>query len=120
MAQKCSNFESEAEAFVGEKVESVQEAIKGAKDIVAEMISDDAELRKILRKTIQDKATINCLLLENENNKTYEMYNNFSQEVKSIPSHRILAINRGEREKCLKVNVEISDKITLPIIERNI
>ncbi len=118
LAQKCSNFESEAEAFVGEKVESVQEAIKGAKDIVAEMISDDAELRKILRKTIQDKATINCLLLENENNKTYEMYNNFSQEVKSIPSHRILAINRGEREKCLKVNVEISDKITLPIIEK--
>lgn len=118
LAQKCSNFEGEAEAFVGEKVENVEEAIKGAKDIVAEMISDDAELRKILRQTIRDKATINCVLLENEDSKTYEMYSNFSQEVKNIPSHRVLAINRGEREKCLKVDIEISEKITLPIIEK--
>lgn len=118
LAQKCSNFEEEANAFVGEKVENVEDAINGAKDIAAEIISDDAELRKLLRQIIHDKAIIKCILLENESNKTYEIYDNFSQEVKNIPSHRVLAINRGEREKCLKVSIEISEKITIPLIEK--
>lgn len=99
-------------------VKDEKEALQGALDIIAETISDDANLRKELRQTIFDNAKIKCKLLENENSKTYEMYNNFEQEVKSLPSHRILAINRGEREKCLSVNIEISEKITLPIIEK--
>lgn len=99
-------------------VKDEKEALQGALDIIAETISDDANLRKELRQTIFDNAKIKCTLLENENSKTYEMYNNFEQEVKSLPSHRILAINRGEREKCLSVSVEISEKITLPIIEK--
>ncbi len=99
-------------------VKDEKEALQGALDIIAETISDDANLRKELRQTIFDNAKIKCTLLENENSKTYEMYNNFEQEVKSLPSHRILAINRGEREKCLSVNIEISEKITLPIIEK--
>ena len=99
-------------------VNTAQDAVNGALDIIAEIISDDANLRKVLRETIFEKAKIECLLLENENSKTYEMYNNFSQEIKALPSHRILAINRGEREKCLSVQVVISDKITLPIIEK--
>lgn len=99
-------------------VKDEKEALQGALDIIAETISDDANLRKELRQTIFDNAKIKCTLLENENSKTYETYNNFEQEVKSLPSHRILAINRGEREKCLSVSVEISEKITLPIIEK--
>ena len=99
-------------------VKDEKEALQGALDIIAETISDDANLRKELRQTIFDNAKIKCTLLENENSKTYEIYNNFEQEVKSLPSHRILAINRGEREKCLSVNIEISEKITLPIIEK--
>ena len=99
-------------------VKDEKEALQGALDIIAETISDDANLRKELRQTIFDNAKIKCTLLENENSKTYEMYNNFEQEVKSLPSHRIFAINRGEREKCLSVNIEISEKITLPIIEK--
>lgn len=99
-------------------VKDEKEALQGALDIIAEIISDDAALRKQLREVIFEKAKIKCVLLENENSKTYEMYNNFEQEVKSIPSHRILAINRGEREKCLSVDVEISEKITLPIIQK--
>ena len=99
-------------------VKDEKEALQGALDIIAETISDDANLRKELRQTIFDNAKIKCTLLENENSKTYEMYNNFEQEVKSLPSHRILAINRGEREKCLSVNIEISEKITFPIIEK--
>ena len=103
LAQKCDNFEECAKTFVGDKVENLEEAIKGAKDIVAEMISDDAELRKELRQTIHEKATIKCELLENENSKTYEMYKNFSQEVKTIPSHRVLDCQRtmqGRRQFC--------------------
>ncbi len=121
LEQKLSqSFEEVAKDFVDEEkgVKSVAEAIAGAKDIVAEKISDDANLRKILRETIFEKAKISCELLENENSKTYEMYKDFSQEVKTIPSHRILAINRGENEKCLKAKIEISEKITLPLIEK--
>ena len=108
----------EAEKFITEEVPTVEEAIAGAKDIVAERISDNAELRKELREIIANKAFINCVLLENENNLTYETYANFKQEVKSLPSHRILAINRGEKEKCLKVDITIDEKLTIPVIEK--
>lgn len=108
----------EAEKFITEEVPSVEEAIAGAKDIVAERIADSAELRKDLREIIAQKAFIVCKLLENENNLTYETYANFKQEVKSLPSHRVLAINRGEKEKCLKVDIEIDDKLTIPVIEK--
>ena len=109
----------EAEKFITEEVPTVEEAIAGAKDIVAERISDNAELRKELREIIANKAFINCVLLENENNLTYETYANFKQEVKSLPSHRILAINRGEKEKCLKVDITIDEKLTIPVIEKS-
>lgn len=114
------DFENVALNYVDKEkgVESVKEAVEGAKDIVAEMISDDANLRKTLRETLFEKAKIVCSLLENESSKTYETYKDFSQEVKALPSHRVLAINRGEKEKCLKVEIEISEKITLPIIEK--
>lgn len=109
----------EAKKFVTEEVPTVEDAIAGAKDIVAERISDDAELRKELREIIANKAFITCALLENENSGTYETYADFKQEVKSLPSHRILAINRGENEKCLKVNIVIDTKLTIPVIEKH-
>ena len=108
----------EAEKFITEEVPSVEEAIAGAKDIVAERISDSAELRKELREIIAEKAFIQCALLENENSGTYETYANFKQEVKNLPSHRILAINRGENEKCLKVDIVIDEKLTIPVINK--
>lgn len=109
----------EAEKFITEEVATVQDAIAGAKDIIAERISDSAELRKELREIIATKAFIECALLDNENNLTYETYAGFKQEVKNLPSHRILAINRGENEKCLKVNIVIDEKLTIPVIEKN-
>ena len=108
----------EAEKFITEEVPSVEEAIAGAKDIVAERISDSAELRKELREIIAEKAFIQCALLENENSGTYETYANFKQEVKNLPSHRILAINRGENEKCLKVDIVIDEKLTITVINK--
>ena len=99
-------------------VASVEEAIAGAKDIIAETISDDANLRKVLREIIAKKAQIKATWVEEKDeNKTYENYKDFSGEVVKMPSHRILALNRGEKEDCLKVNVEVNPKLTLTEIE---
>lgn len=106
----------EAEKFITDQVPTVDEAIAGAKDIVAERISDDAELRKKLRELIEKKSFIVCELIEGENSATYETYANFKQEVAKLPSHRILAINRGEKEKCLKVDVEFSRELAMETI----
>lgn len=108
----------EAEKYITEEVPTVEDAIQGAKDIVAERVSDNAELRKELRELIENKATIKCELVENENSPTYEMYGGFKQEVKALPSHRILAINRGEKEKCLKVEIEINIELTMKVINK--
>ncbi len=116
MQSKAYQMNAEALKYLNDQVSDIDEAIAGAKDIVAERISDDAELRKELRKLLEEKAVIKCNLIENENSPTYEMYAGFSQEVKNIPSHRILAINRGEKEKCLKVDIEINREKVMDII----
>ena len=110
-----------AAEYVNEEkgVNSPEEALSGARDIIAERISDDANLRKILREIIAKKAQIKAVWDEEaDENKTYENYKDFSGEVAKIPSHRILALNRGEKEKCLKVSIEINPKLTLSEIEK--
>ena len=120
MAQsKSFKIEEEATKYLTEEVKTIEEAIAGAKDIIAERISDDADLRKDLRQAIENKAFLTCVLLENENNLTYETYANFKQEVNKIPSHRILAINRGEKEKCLKVDIEFNLEFAIKTIEKH-
>lgn len=118
MQSKSHEIRKEAEKFITEEVPTVEDAINGAKDIVAERISDDAELRKELRALIENKGIIKCELIENENSFTYETYSGFKQEVKTIPSHRILAINRGEKEKCLKVEVEVNRELAMETINK--
>ncbi len=115
---KAFVLKDEAKKYITEEVKDENEAIAGAKDIVAERISDNAELRKELRALLESKATISCELVENENSATYETYAGFKQEVKNIPSHRILAINRGEKEKCLKVSINIDEKLTFAVINK--
>lgn len=111
--KKGVNIQEEAANFVNENVPDVAAAIQGAKDIIAERISDDAELRKILRELLWGKASLFCTLLDGENKLTYEGYNGFKQEVNKLPSHRILAINRGEKEKCLKVETQVNMELLL-------
>lgn len=107
----------EAKKFITEEVPTVEEAIAGAKDIMAERISDSAELRKELRELLEKKGFITCVLdREAEGNATYETYDGFKQEVSKLPSHRILAINRGEKEKCLKVDVLIARELMINVI----
>ncbi len=112
-------LEKEAEKFITEEVPTVKDAIQGAMDIIAERISDDAELRKELRKTLEEKGIMVCELVENENSATYETYANFKQEVKNLPSHRILAINRGEKEKCLKVEIQLNNELAFATINKH-
>ncbi len=116
---KSVEIRKEAEKYITEEVPTVDDALQGAKDIIAERISDDADLRKELRALIENKGIIVCELLENENSPVYETYANFKQEVKALPSHRVLAINRGEKEKCLKVDIELNEELSLNIISKH-
>ncbi len=113
-----ADLNAKATEFINQEkgVETVEQAIQGASDIIAERISDDAELRKTLRKKIFDLGSITCKLLENENAKTYDMYAEYSEKIDKIPSHRILAINRGEKEECLKVNVSVETELFTDVI----
>lgn len=120
--QKDSNIEEKAKEFVDpeKEVNSVQEALQGAYDIIAESISDNANLRKTLRELLLNKGTIKTKLLEAEENYVYKTYDNFESPLKTLPSHRILAINRGEKEKCLKVEIELNEELAMQKIEKEI
>lgn len=98
------------------EVNDVQMALCGASDIIAEMISDDAEIRKILREFIFNSAQIVTTLKPGEKYLVYQTYENYKEPVNKIPSHRILAINRGEKEDCLKVDVETNNEKCLELI----
>lgn len=114
---QVDNIEEYALQFINEENGlDVAGAIQGACDILAEEISDDADIRKSLREFIEDSGEITTSLIENEKSATYEMYKEFSEPIKKIPSHRILAINRGESEDCLKVKININNNKALEII----
>lgn len=114
-------IEELAKPFVSEEkgVDDVNAAIAGAKDIIAEMISDSAELRKELREFLFRTAQIETSIknLEKDGAKTYEMYTSHKEQVAKIPSHRILAINRGEKEDHIKVSITANDEKALEIIK---
>lgn len=114
------SVEELAKGYVDEEkgVKDVESALQGAKDIIAEYMSDDSEIRKTLRQSIVETAEIETVLVENENSKTYEMYKEYSEPVAKIPSHRILAINRGEKEGCLKVSIKYSEKLAHKLMKQ--
>lgn len=87
-------------------VESAEEAIQGACDIIAEMISDDPEVNAAVREKTQRTGVIVSEATDSEEKTVYEMYYEYSEGISKIPNHRILAINRGEKEKKLKVKVQ--------------
>ena len=110
-----------AKPFVNEElgVASVKEAIAGAEDIIAERISDEAELRKKLRKIYLKNGEIFSKIQKTEEDgaKTYEMYADYSEPVSEIKSHRVLALNRGEEEGYLKVKVAIDEEFAVRVCE---
>ena len=111
----AANVDAEAEKYVDEEkgVPTAADAIAGAKDIIAEIVSDDAGVRKKLRNLFMKNGEVVTRLVnaEQEGAKTYEMYAEFSENVAEIKSHRVLAVNRGEKEGFLKVKVQFDDTI---------
>ena len=100
-------------------VASVEDAVAGALDIIAEMISDEPKYRKQIKKTCYREALIVTKAAKDEKSN-YEMYYDYNEAIKYIPSHRILAINRGEKEGFLKVKIEKPEDKILNYIERDI
>lgn len=117
--QNGENIEEIAKGYVNEEkgVNTVEEAINGAKDIIAEWISDNANYRKALRQMVFDKGNIETAFTKEKNSDVYDMYGEYSEAINKIPSHRILAINRGEKEKCLKVSVVLDKELALDYIK---
>ena len=97
-----------AKSFINEekKVNSVEEAISGAKDIIAENLSDVADYRIYIKKVIYKNGKIISKEIKKDEKDTYKDYSDYQESIKTIKNHRILALNRGEKEKCLKVNLD--------------
>ena len=101
-------------------VANVEEAIQGALDIIAENISDEPKYRKEIKRLCYREALIVTKASKPEEKSNYEMYYEYSENIRFIPSHRILAINRGEKEEFLKVKIEKPEEKILKYIEKNI
>lgn len=116
------SVEAEAAKFINSDkgVQSVEEALQGAKDIIAETVADDAGIRAWVRKFTQDNGTVVTAAKDKEQESVYEMYYDYNEPVRKLPPHRTLAINRGEREEVLKVNLVVPTEKIHEFISRKI
>lgn len=114
---KGADLSEIASEYINEEkgVLSAEEALQGASDIIAEQISDSPEARKVLKDLIAKRGLIKSSA-KTEEDSVYSMYYDYSESVSKIPSHRILAINRGEKEGFLKVSVEVEEETALSLI----
>ena len=119
--RNCPEPAAEAAKYLdAEKgVESAEDALAGASDIIAEIISDDADLRKTLRRLILQKGTL-VSTAQTEEDTVYRLYYAFSQPISKVQGHQILAMNRGEKEKFLKVAVQIDRDVALQTLRRSV
>ena len=101
-------------------VENAEDAIAGALDIIAEEISDNAEFRKQIKKICYREGLISTKAAKEDEKSNYEMYYDYSEVISRIPSHRILAINRGEKEEFLKVKIDKNEEKIINTIEKEI
>ena len=109
-----------AKKYVNENVKTIDQAIQGAKYIIAEWISDNAKYRKVIRDNTYNYGIINSKIKKNatDENKVYDMYYDYSERIKYIKPHRILAINRGENEDVLSVSIEYEKDRVINYLEK--
>ena len=114
--------EKSAEPFINaeKEVNTPEEALKGACDIIAEMIADDAEITKDVREKTFSTGVISTEAVDPEEKTVYEMYYDHQEALSKIPNHRVLAINRGEKEKKLKVKIEADTEKMHDVIARSV
>ena len=119
---KGQNLKTESEKFVNAEkgVENAEQAVQGAKDIIAEMVSDNPDFRKAIRNTVMKHGEISSQAKDEDVKSAYENYYSYIESVSKIPGHRILAINRGEKEKILTVKVEMPDDNIIAVLKKTI
>jgi uncharacterized protein len=122
LEQKDIDVIAEAEKFTNEKVKSADEALQGARDIIAEQVNEDANIRAGLRKFFEERALVKSSVMKDKETEgaKYKDYFDFSEPVHKIPSHRILAILRGFTEGILKMSIEPEEELAIELIEENI
>ena len=108
-----------AEKYVNEEVKTPEEAIQGAQDIIAEIISDNSDFRGKIRKNTLSTGKITSKAKDKDSSSEYELYYNYSEDIRKIPPHRILAINRAEKEGIIKANIECDSDDVLRYLERH-
>ena len=112
---KCNNHEVEllAEKFLTDEVESVEDALQGARDIIAEKVNEDIQARKTIRLLFEHEAVLSTKVVKGKEKEglKYEDYFNWAEDLNKMPSHRILAVLRAEKEKILKLDIS-ADKLT--------
>ena len=115
-------LETEAESYLSEEkeVKTVAEAIQGAMDIIAESVADDADYRMYIRKLTMEEGLLVSVAKDEKEKSVYENYYEFSEAVKKIAGYRILAINRGEKEKFLTVKIEAPEERILRYLEKKV
>ncbi len=121
--QNCTEeLEKEAQKYLSEEkgVLSLKEAIEGARDIIAEIISDEADYRTWIRKITMQKGTITSTAKDLEQDSVYEMYYEFEERLNRLAGHRVLALNRGEKEKILTVKVVTPEEEILAYLKQKV
>ena len=116
------SLEDMAKKYLNENVKTIEDAIQGAKYIIAEWISDNAKYRKAIRDNTYNYGTIKSKIKKNavDENKVYDMYYDYEEKIKYIKPHRILALNRGENEEVLSVNIEYDKDRVLDYLAKKI
>ena len=112
----------EAESYVDEEkgVNNVKEALQGAMDIIAEMISDNADYRTYIRNATYEEGKLISVAKDEKAQSVYEMYYNFEEPVSKAAGHRVLALNRGENEKILTIKIEAPVERILRFLETKV
>ena len=116
------SFDELAKKYINDNVKTTLDAVSGAKYIIAEWISDNAYYRKWIRTYIYHNGNISSSIKKTANDeaKTYEMYYNYTEPLKTVKPHRVLALNRGEKEKILTVNIDIDEEKIINYLEEKI
>ena len=120
MTKKPLNEEAKAYLNPEKEVNTIEDAINGAKDIIAENISDDADYRMWIRKYTFNNGSIVSKAKDEKAESVYEMYYEYSEAVKKVPGHRVLAINRGEAEKVLTIKISVDEEQIIKYLESKV
>lgn len=122
LEQKDFDVLAKAATFINEKIKSTDEALQGARDIIAEQVNEDANIRAKLRKFFEERALVKSTVMKDKESEgaKFKDYFDFTEPVHKIPSHRILAILRGFTEGILKMSIEPEEELAIELIEEDL